>query len=331
MDIPRPPRRQRWPRRLLLAGAGTVVAALAAGTLVQWRRDAAFAARPAPGSFVAVGDHRLHYELLGHGDLTFVLEAGLGDDSRSWGTLAAELARTGRVFVYDRAGLGWSDAGPRPRSPAQVAGELHDALEAAHVPKPYILVGHSWGGYTQMVFAERHPEGVAGLLLIDPSHPGQFHLLPGGPSRALSFTMAQLPRLAWSGLPQLIYRTPDPVRATSRYLESAGAEFRAVLAVAEAEATPLPRLGNLPVYVLSSGTMPGAAGEPADVTQTRHETWLALHEELLACSSSTIRRHLVVDGATHYIHVTNPEAVIAAARELTGRIKDSPAEAGARR
>jgi pimeloyl-ACP methyl ester carboxylesterase len=329
MDFPRPPKRKRWPRRIALVGTGLVVAVVVTCFLVQWRRDAAFAAQSAPGSFVAVDGHRIHYRLVGRGDVTFVLEAGLGDYSANWGGLEGSLADMGRVFVYDRAGTGWSEAGPEPRSPDQIVKELHAALVAAQVPKPWILVGHSWGGYTQMLFAEQFPEGVAGLFLIDPSHPQQFRRIPAAkPPRWLNFAMAQFPRLARSGLPQLLYRSPEPIKMTSRYLDAAGAEFRAALVVGETPDVPLPHLGKLPLYILSSGELMGPPGEPVETTRFRQQIWLELHEELMTCSSGEIHRHIVVERAGHYIHLSRPNTVAQAAKEFTEQIQHQhPAEA----
>src|SRR5688572_5374392 len=86
------------------------------GFIFQFRNDAhVLAAHPPPGSFVNAGDHKIHVRTLGEGEFTFVLEAGLGDYSGNWGRLENALAEIGRVFVYDRAGLGWSEEGPQPR------------------------------------------------------------------------------------------------------------------------------------------------------------------------------------------------------------------------
>jgi pimeloyl-ACP methyl ester carboxylesterase len=320
MDIPRPPRWKRWLKRSALAGLAFVVTVVVVCFLVQWRRDAVFAATTPSESFVTIDGHRIYYRLGGNGPFTFVLEAGLGETSANWRAFETHLTATGRVFAYDRAGLGWSEAGPEPRSPQRIADELHAALDAARVPKPWILVGHSWGGYTQMVFAEKYPDGVAGLFLIDPSHPHQNARFQVGPSRWLGRAMLQLPRFAWTGLPQLLFRSYEPVRMTTRHIEAGGAEFRATLQVAETPDLPLPQLGALPLEILTAGVMYGPPGEPPETTQARHETWKALHEELLACSSSPIREHRVIDHAAHFIHQSRPNTVTTAAREFAARI-----------
>lgn len=323
MDIPRPPKWKRWLKRLTLGGLAFVVAVIVVCFLVQWRRDAAFAATTPSESFVTVDGHRIYYRVGGQGPFTFVLEAGLGETSANWRAFETHLTETGRVFAYDRAGLGWSEACSAPRSPQRIADELHAALEAARVPKPWILVGHSWGGYTQMVFAEKYPDGVAGLFLIDPSHPHQNARFKVGPSRWLGRAMLHLPRFAWTGLPQLLFRSYEPVKMTTRHIETGGAEFRAAGQVGETPDLPLPQLGALPLEILTAGVMFGPPGEPPETTQARHESWKALHDELLACSSSPIREHRVIERAGHFIHQSRPNATATAAREFAARISSA--------
>jgi len=127
-----------------------------------------------PGRLVSVGTHRLHIRCDGDGGPSVIFDAALGGSSLSWTLVQPAVARVTRACSYDRAGFGWSDAGPLPRTAGRIADELHTLLRAAPVPKPYVLVGHSYGGLVMRVYAARHPDEVAGLVLIEPAIPEEW-------------------------------------------------------------------------------------------------------------------------------------------------------------
>src|SRR5690606_33293767 len=122
---------------------------------------------PPAGRMVDVGGYKLHLDCRGQGSPTVILDAGLGASSLDWALVQPELARTTQVCSYDRAGMGWSEAGPEPRSPARLADELHTLLQIAGAPGPYVLVGHSLAGKNLRLFAAAHPVDVAGMVLVD--------------------------------------------------------------------------------------------------------------------------------------------------------------------
>jgi pimeloyl-ACP methyl ester carboxylesterase len=130
---------------------------------------------PPPGRLVDLGTHRLHVLESGSGSPTIILEAGLMSTVLSWNDLQGELARSHRVISYDRAGLGWSDLGPMPRTADRIVDELHALLKRAAIPPPYVLVGHSFGGLTMTLFAARFPEEIAGMVLVDPVAPAEWN------------------------------------------------------------------------------------------------------------------------------------------------------------
>ncbi len=129
---------------------------------------------PAPGRLVNIGTHRLHLRCEGNGSPTVVFDAALGASSLSWSLVQPAIARITRACAYDRAGFGWSEAGPLPRSAGRVADELSELLCRADVPAPYVLVGHSFGGLVMRIFTARHPDEVAGLVLIEPAIPEEW-------------------------------------------------------------------------------------------------------------------------------------------------------------
>jgi len=127
-----------------------------------------------PGRLVDVGGYRLHVRCEGTGTPTVVLIAGFGDYSFDWEPVVRAVAPATRLCAYDRAGLAWSDPGPRPRSIERVADELRTLLARGGVPGPYILVGHSWGGLIARVFQARNIKSVVGMVLVDASHEDQW-------------------------------------------------------------------------------------------------------------------------------------------------------------
>jgi pimeloyl-ACP methyl ester carboxylesterase len=287
----------------LLAGVGAVYQAVATGRAQR--------AQPAPGVLVDVGGHRMHIACIGEGSPTVVLDAALGNMSAHWALVQQETARTTRVCAYDRAGLGWSEPGPEPRDAEHITSELHTLLRNADIPGPYVMVGHSFGGLYTQLYAARYADQVAGVVLVESSHPQQFTRLPGGQqnyeqTRRL-YTVA--PFLAWLGLVRLLNLSPPPpgLRAeqraqidawagSTRHITTTAEEFQAAPHTM-AQAGAADDLGNLPLAVVSAGE--------------QSPDWLALQNELAALSTNS--SHRVVDGATHtsvvddagYVRVTN--------------------------
>ena len=139
---------------------------------------------PPPGRLVDVGGHRLHLVRAGHGSPAVIFDAALGASSISWSFVLPEVARVTEACAYDRAGMGWSDAGPLPRTAGRIERELHELLVRGRVPPPYVLVGHSFGGLVARLFAARHRDDTAGLVLIEPAQPEDW-AVPGESDRRL--------------------------------------------------------------------------------------------------------------------------------------------------
>jgi pimeloyl-ACP methyl ester carboxylesterase len=146
---------------------------------------------PAPGQLVDIGTHRLHIRCEGEGTPAVIFDAALGASSLSWSLVQPAVARITRACAYDRAGFGWSEAGPLPRTAGRIADELQDLLRRAPVGPPYVLVGHSFGGLVMRLFAARHREDVAGLVLIEPAIPEEW-ATPGDEQRLLIARGARL-------------------------------------------------------------------------------------------------------------------------------------------
>jgi pimeloyl-ACP methyl ester carboxylesterase len=257
-------------RRSLAAGSGrwllypvvaiTAVAAIGGAVetvgLASDRSDFAM-----PGRLYDVGDHRLHLNCTGSGSPTVVLMSGLGGNSAGWARIAPAVAETSRVCAYDRAGQGWSEDATGPQDGVGAATELHTLLDAAGEDGPYVPVGHSIGGDYAMVYADRYPEQVAGMVLLDATTPyrtaaGTTHAGPPGP-------IALVPSLARLGVGRLLpasFWSALPEPAASRYAAFAGSprawsntvDESATMPALFGQAQGLSDVGSVPLVVLSA-------------------------------------------------------------------------------
>ena len=183
-------------RRWLLYPVIAMLALAAVGGGYETVREAADAnAYPMPGQLIDVGGHRLHLNCTGSGSPTVVLEPGAGEMSSDLGWIAPAVARDTRVCVYDRAGRGWSEPADTPQDGAQIATDLHTLLQRGHVPGPYVLAGHSFGGLYVLTFAARYPDEVAGMVLVDSTAPAS-----AGRRRHRPATRA--PTTSWAASPR---------------------------------------------------------------------------------------------------------------------------------
>jgi pimeloyl-ACP methyl ester carboxylesterase len=285
--------------------AAPALAAVAAGfQAVAAARDRR--TYPPPGQLVDAGGPRLHLHVAGttgapRGRPTVVLDAGIGSCSPHWAWVQEELAPYTRVVAYDRAGLGWSDPGPRPRDARRSAAELRTALERAGIGGPYVVAGHSYGGLVVRAFADLCPDDVVGMVLVDASHPDQWAHIPAARGGRLVAWGSRLTGvLARLGL----WRLLDPAPGLADGLPARqAAELRALLArpgpwaasadaLAAWEQTTRPQingargLGALPLAVLSVTEQARYAG-----VLTR------LQADLPSLSSNSV--HRTVHGATH--------------------------------
>ncbi|HEX2222520.1 MAG TPA: alpha/beta fold hydrolase [Candidatus Limnocylindria bacterium] len=141
-------------------------------------------APPGTGSpSVAVEPLRAEFEVRGHdvwvecegsGQPVILLEAGFGGSNDVWAPIVRPLSDATRVCAYDRVGTGSADRPTEERTLQDVVDDLDALLRAAEIPRPVVLVGHSFGGLTGAVFTAQHPDDVAALVMIDAGHPDAF-------------------------------------------------------------------------------------------------------------------------------------------------------------
>lgn len=249
---------------------------------------------------VQIPDGRhLHLVCEGQGAPTVILEAGLGDTSAAWHLVQPKVALVTRVCAYDRAGLGLSDPGPLPRTSSAIADDLHALLRQAGIPPPYVLVAHSMGALGAMLFADRHLQELAGMVLVDPSFADQAEILT-----------PYLPEAAPHGDPA----TPVGSEAESMSSLSPDAS-QSDSAQLKAEARDL---GSLPMIVLTASDT-GGTDEGDRRVATGKALWKAGHDALAARSSRGVSR--VVAHSGHSIHVEHPDAVADAILEIVMRLR----------
>lgn len=293
-------------------------------------------AAPEPvGQLVDLGGYRLHLACQGEASPTVVMEAAIGETGLLWSLVQPGVAQTTRTCVYDRAGLGWSDPSPRPRTAAVMVEELHTLLATAEVPGPYVLVGHSFGGLLVRRYAARHPQEVAGLVLVDSAHEDQYRRAPTE-IRELLPQFEEQARQQFEGLKALIESgSLDPgvlpvppglpaaaaetfralVAASPKHVETFIAEQQAVQAIhAELRAARITSLGDLPLVVLSHGEPMAMPGLGDEVNQTYEQLWQDLQAELAALSSQG--KLMVAEGSGHYLLLERPQLVIDAIAEV---------------
>jgi biopolymer transport protein ExbB/TolQ/pimeloyl-ACP methyl ester carboxylesterase len=234
---------------------------------------------------------RLHLHCEGQGSPTVVFDAGAGNDGSTWRTVLPGVARVTRACAYDRAGLGYSGPGRKPRTSDRMATELRALLMAAEIPPPFVLVGHSAGGLNVRLFADEHLDEVAGLVLVDATPPAAGERLWS----RFSEQERQQQR-------ERMQRGPD------------GWDYDSFLASMK-QASRTSALGELPLVVLTRGReelpQPGVSAEEA---ARRSEIWSELQAELPRLSSNS--RHVVVPEARHFIHWDAPALVIRAVRDV---------------
>jgi pimeloyl-ACP methyl ester carboxylesterase len=254
-------------------------------------------AYPMPGQLIDVGGHRLHLHCTGSGSPTVVLEPGHGAASSDLGWIAPAVARNSRVCVYDRAGRGWSGATDGPQDGAHVAANLHTLLDRAHVPGPYVLAGHSFGGLYILSFAAQFPDQVAGMVLLDSTAPKPGPALPTNTESDdfLGRVSALLPAVAHLGAGRLLNpfsygslppRSQYEARANSSTARHLRSWIKEVVegSVSTQQAASLTDLDGKPLIVLTADK------------GNQDDEWQSKQDHLATLSTNSLHRHV---NATH--------------------------------
>lgn len=296
---------------------------------------------PPPGQMVDVGGYRLHLCSMGTEGPTVVLDAGLGCISVDWELVQPEIAKFARVISYDRAGTGWSDKGPAPRTSAQIVTELHTLLHAAKIPGPYILVGHSFGGSNVQLFAATFPKEVVGLVLVDSCHEAQEKRLPPSPlDDQIKFmqnpTVVRLAAMLGStrlianmylkkmthSLPPSVWGMRLALCSTTKHCSSVSAEANvSSLSLSQLEEANKSYFTNKPCIILTAGKLPDFSPfeMPENYRQDFFAAWNGLQKELVGKFPKG--RQVIATKSDHMIPWYQPEIIVEAVRELNDTVK----------
>jgi pimeloyl-ACP methyl ester carboxylesterase len=302
-----------------------IAIALALLAIVQWLLTMRDRRRYPPRGTMVNG---LHVVKLGAGTPAIVFESGIANSSLSWSLIQPKLASAASTYSYDRAGFGWSASSGKPCSLEQIAGELRDLVERLEVPRPFIFVGHSFGGYIARLYAHRFPNDVAGLVLLDTATPEEW-MTPGPQQRwrlrrAIFFTRAAGVLACFGivrfGLWLLLLRkkeTPGPFSRFSRTLQRIRNETRKI----PADVLPFVRahwsrpdffwamaayIRALPSCARAVAKCPIAAQLPVTVISAPQQP-----AEVMAAHAAMATRHVIASRSAHFIHFDEPELVIA--------------------
>ncbi|QJD85993.1 alpha/beta fold hydrolase [Cohnella herbarum] len=299
---------------------------------------------PPPGRLVDIGGRQIHLNCEGQGTPLVVLEAG-ADTSGSalWQPVQEQVARFTRVCSYDRAGIMWSDPAKGQRNGLAIAEDFHKVMRAANEKPPYLMVGASMGGPYVMTFTKHYGKEVAGMVLVDASHPEQTARLAratGEPeSDPIPIVFRALAAVAWSGLPRLVLPDaevpelpPQTAKAITAYQPtSLKAAFAEAAAFEDSlrEAGTFRTLGSLPLAVLSRGkpwsafseTERTASGLTREQFDHAEAAWASMQAEQAGWSSNST--HQVLADSSHVMQLERPDAIIAAIKDVVGKIKSS--------
>jgi pimeloyl-ACP methyl ester carboxylesterase len=318
-----------WLRIISRSLFGVTIFLVASGFLYQnisEARDVRF--NRMPGRLIDIGGYKLHIHCTGQGTPTVILDSGLGDTYISWRKVQSQIAKFASVCSYDRAGLGFSDPSPHRRTSKDIAEESHTLLHNAGIASPVVLVGHSMGGYDVRLYASLYRNEVAGIVLVDASHPDQENRFPaalkqmeGGWRREAEFLAFTMPL----GIPRLVgLCDPEPaVRAAECNFHSARegvAELKAFPESAAQTAATGP-LGDIPLVVLSHDPSTPQPDLPADLVKPTKDAWEKMQEELARLSTKGTQ--IVAKNSGHYIQLDRPELVIDAVRKVVDQARQA--------
>lgn len=314
----------------LVALVGTI---FAGGVIVRAQVKANY---PPPGQLVDVGGYNLHIYCQGRGNPTVVILAGSGVPSLYYWLVQSEAAKTTRVCVYDRAGYAWSEAGTGDLSPSGQVADLKALLTNAGIEAPYILAGHSYGGYIARLYAQAHPNQMMGLVMIDSAHEDQWTSYPqsiresaeqmySGPNKPFNVFLITLLRSLQALLPisnpLADYFPPDVAETLTAVQKLHPSLLYTVKAevseMALGKSPSITNLGDIPMIVITHGHPVELMGQSEEANAGFEQVNLEMQTKLL--SLSTNAKQVFAEQSNHdEIPVKQADLVVQAIQEVLG-------------
>ncbi len=283
-----------------------------------------------PGKLVNVDGHRMHIDCIGNRSPTVVFDSGTGGFSLEWREIQRSLSKSARVCAYDRAGYGWSDLSRLPRTTRNIVHELHSLLKNAGVNGPYIIVGHSFGGFTAQYFARQFQDEIAGIVLIESSHEEQVDRLPRADSPAVvglsvpgrrdlrysRHTVVSVPRVHKNFPEEGAFVAQQLMRrrmSLSTWKQELSNYAKSAYELQMAYYKPLP---ETPLIVLTRGRRVWPSTDYGDAMEAR---WTELQNELTHLNTNA--RQVIAYHSGHQIHLDEPEIVISAIHDVLDSVQ----------
>ena len=340
----RPGRWKRILRRAFLVLLIIVVAAAIVGASYQAIENHADAGRfPQQGKSVSLGAEfgglALNLDCQGSGSPTVMLDSGLGVPGIGWNRVQKEAAKFTRVCWYDRAGYGWSGASSIARTSLQIAKELHALLAAAGEKGPFVLAGHSFGGFNVRVYNGTYPSEVAGMVLVDASHEDQMARMPAAfqasmkkQEESLKQQQVLSPLLIRFGIARFTQRNQDPgpgiskefgqellyLQLQPKFIDATISEI-SLFAQSADEVRSAGNLGDKPLVVLTAGKNVPPSQLPPGISVKDFDDFRAIWVNELQVKESQLStrgKRIMVPDSDHMIPFERPDTIVDALREV---------------
>jgi pimeloyl-ACP methyl ester carboxylesterase len=301
-----------------------LIAALIPATLAAYAAaaEALFYRRhPPPGRLHDLGQgRRLHMHCTGTGSPAVIFESSLGGSSVDWYAVQPKVATLTSACAYDRAGAGWSDAAPLPRDPIRTAEDLHAALGKAGIAGPYVLVGHSYGGYVARVFAGHYRSEMAGVVLVDAVGPETLEQIPSidlhwrqaardcrwDELRAI-FAVFRLRGDSMTYVPPQVRPVTDGFFYSRKLQDDSCGEIQAMIGEGRDQVRAAGSFDTLPLAVVTAGK-----SEYMDADDWRR--WQQVQKQFAQLSRRS--SHVVAANSTHHVQFSEPDVIAAAVAQV---------------